>query len=277
MDPIDDQIRSAPIPALADAFSGAGRSLYLVGGYLAWTIIDQLHLPLALAFLLAVGGAALVGLILQVALINPLLGKEGWDSASLIATLGASIVLESGALLIYGPQVKQMPTVVEGQFKIGTVLISNQALIVIATAVLFLVLMSVFLRASRHGLAIRAISQNMDAARLAGVPIRTAFLIVMCISAALAGLAGVLLSSIFYLAPTSGFVPMVKALVVTIFGGLGSVKGTIWAAYTIGLLEAALQVYLGAGWALPGLFLFMIVMLVVRPNGLFGLGEVRRL
>src|SRR5215510_3968126 len=154
-------------------------SLYLVGGYLAWTIIDQLHLPLALAFLLAVASAALVGLILQVALINPLLGKEGWDSASLIATLGASIVLESAALLIYGPQVKQMPTVVEGQFKIGTVLISNQALIVIATAVLFLVLMSVFLRASRHGLAIRAISQNMDAARLAGVPARTAFLIVM--------------------------------------------------------------------------------------------------
>jgi branched-chain amino acid transport system permease protein len=117
----------------------------------------------------------------------------------------------------------------------------------------------------------------MDAARLTGVPARTAFLIVMCISAALAGLAGVLLSSIFYLAPTSGFVPMVKALVVTIFGGLGSVKGTIWAAYIIGFLEAALQVYLGASWALPGLFLFMIVMLTVRPNGLFGLGEVRRL
>ncbi len=78
-------------------------SLYLVGGYLAWTIIDQLQLPLLLAFLLAVAGAALVGLILQIALINPLLGKEGWDSASLIATLGASIVLESGALLIYGP------------------------------------------------------------------------------------------------------------------------------------------------------------------------------
>ncbi len=196
-------------------------SLYLVGGYLAWTIIDQLQLPLVLAFLLAVAGTALV--------------------------------------------------------KISTVLISNQALVVIATAVLFLVLMSVFLRTSRHGLAIRAISQDMDAARLAGVPARRAFLIVMCISAGLAGLAGVLLSSIFYLAPTSGFVPMVKALVVTIFGGLGSVKGTIWAAYTIGLLEAMLQVYLGAGWALPGLFLFMIVMLVVRPNGLFGLGEVRRL
>jgi branched-chain amino acid transport system permease protein len=70
---------------------------------------------------------------------------------------------------------------------------------------------------------------------------------------------------------------MVKSLVVTIFGGLGSVKGTIWAAYVIGLLEAFLTVYLGASWALPGLFLFMIVMLIFRPNGLFGLGEMQRL
>jgi alpha-D-xyloside xylohydrolase len=66
---------------------------------------------------------------------------------------------------------------------------------------------------------------------------------------------------------------MVKALVVTIFGGLGSFKGTIWAAYIIGLLEAFLQVYMGASWALPGLFFFMIVMLIIRPSGLFGLGE----
>jgi branched-chain amino acid transport system permease protein len=87
----------------------------------------------------------------------------------------------------------------------------------------------------------------------------------------------VLLSSVFYLAPTAGFNPMVKALVVTIFGGLGSVKGTIWAAYAIGLLEAFLQVYFGAGAALPGLFLFMIIMLVIRPTGLFGLGEAQRL
>jgi branched-chain amino acid transport system permease protein len=70
---------------------------------------------------------------------------------------------------------------------------------------------------------------------------------------------------------------MVKALVVTIFGGLGSIKGTIWAAYIIGLLEAFLQVYLGPSYALPGLFLFMILMLVIRPRGLFGLGEMQRL
>ena len=252
-------------------------SLYLVGGYLAWTLINELSLPLLLAFVLAVVGTGLVGFIMQVALLNPLLGKPGWDNASLIATVGVSITVESGILLLYGPRVKQIPAVLEGHFKIGSVLISNQGLLLIGLTVVSLFLMSTFLRHSRYGLAIRAISQQMESSRLMGIPTKRIFLIVMCLSAALAGLAGVMLSSVFYLSPTSGFNPMIKALVVTIFGGLGSIKGTIYAAYIIGLLEAFLQVYMGASWALPGLFLFMIVMLVIRPNGLFGLGEMQRL
>lgn len=252
-------------------------SLYLVGGYLAWTAINKAGMPMLLAFGVAVAGAALVGAVMQLAVLNRILGKPGWNNASLIATVGMAIMLDSAVLLIYGARVKSMPLLMEGHFKIGSVLISYNALVIIAVAVLSLYLMSWFLRSSRSGLAIQAVSQQADAARLMGIPTRTVFLIVMTMSAALAGLAGVLLSSIFYLSPTAGFSPMLKALVVTIFGGLGSIKGTIWAAYIIGLLEAFLQVYFGAGAALPGLFLFMIVMLTIRPTGLFGLGEAQRL
>lgn len=252
-------------------------SLYLVGGYLAWTFIDKLSLPLLPAFVFAVVGAGLVGFIMQVMLLNPLLGKPGWDNASLIATVGVSITIESGVLLLYGARVKQISAVFEGHFKVGGVVISKQGLLIIGLTVISLFLMSMFLRRSRYGLAIRAVSQQMESARLMGIPAERIFLIVMCLSAALAGLAGVMLSSIFDLRPTSGFNPMINALVVTIFGGLGSVKGTIYAAYIIGLLETFLQVYMGASWALPGLFLFMIIMLVIRPNGLFGLGETQRL
>lgn len=252
-------------------------SLYLVGGYVAWTLINWYELPLWPAFFMGVIAAALVGLILQITLINPILGKPGWDNASLIATVGASITIESIVLLIYGARVKQMPVALEGQFTLGTISKANQGLLIIVAALISLFLLSAFLRRSRHGMAIRAVSQQTAAAQLMGIPTRQTFLIVMIVSAALAGLAGVLLSSIFYLTPTAGFNPMIKALVVTIFGGLGSIKGTIWAAYIIGLLEAFLIVYMGASWALPGLFLFMIVMLVIRPNGLFGLGEMQRL
>src|SRR5262249_37078405 len=160
---------------------------------------------------------------------------------------------------------KQLPPVVDGGFKVGTTLISYQGLVVIGAAVVCLLLMTIFLRASRLGLAIRAISQNMDAAKLMGIPIVPAFVVVMVVSAALAG---VLLGSILFFTPSGGFTPMLMAMVVTIFGGLGSVGGTIWAAYIIGLMESFLAVYVGPSWALPGIFLFMIAMLVIRPNGL---------
>jgi branched-chain amino acid transport system permease protein len=252
-------------------------SLYLVGGYVAWTALNVLALPALPSFALGVIAAALVGLLIQVLLINRLVGRSSFFNAAMIATVGASIAIDAASLLIYGPRVKQMPPVIKGQFKTLGVVIQYQGLLIIGVAALSLILLSLFLRRSRYGLAIQAVSQQMDAARLMGIPTVLTFMIVMTISGALAGLAGVLLSSVFYLAPTAGFNPMVKALVVTIFGGLGSVKGTIWAAYIIGLLEAFLQVYFGSGWALPGLFLFMMIMLVIRPTGLFGLGEVQRL
>jgi branched-chain amino acid transport system permease protein len=254
-------------------------ALYVVGAYAAWALINLAGLPMLLSFLIAVGVAALMGLVLQTTLINQVIGKPGFDNASLIATVAAATMIESAMLLMFGPQVKTMPPVFEGNLLIPGIQLSirYQDLLVIVIAVASLFAMSAFLRGTRYGMAIRAVSQNMDAAKLMGIPAGQVFLIVMVISAALAGLAGVLLSSIFFLSPFSGFLPMIKALIVTIFGGLGSIKGTIWAAYLIGLLEASLQVYLGASIALPGLFLFMIVMLVIRPNGLFGLGEGRRL
>ncbi len=252
-------------------------ALYIAGAYTAYGVLGTLGLPVPMAFVLAVAGAALIGLAIQVLLITPILENPGRDSASLIATLAASIIVQSVILLLFGGQTKQLPPLIDGGVKVGTTFISYQGLVVIGAAVVCLVLMTVFLHVSRRGLAIRAISQNMDAAKLVGIPIVPAFVVVMVLSAALAGLAGVLLGSILFFTPSGGFTPMLMAMVVTIFGGLGSVTGTIWAAYLIGLMESFLAVYVGSSWALPGIFLFMIVMLVIRPNGLFGLGEGRRL
>ncbi len=252
-------------------------SLYLLGAYLAWTALNILKLPALASFAVGITAAALAGLLIQVLLINRLLNRPSFFNAAMIATVGTSIIIDSSALLVYGPRVKQMPPIIAGQLKISGVVIQYQGLVIILVSAISLILLSLFLRRTRYGLAIQAVSQQMDAALLMGIPAVAIFTTVMAISAGLAGLSGGLLSSVFFIAPSAGFNPMVKALVVTIFGGLGSVKGTIWAAYVIGLLEAFLQVYLGSGWALPGLFLFMIIMLVIRPSGLFGLGEMQRL
>jgi branched-chain amino acid transport system permease protein len=252
-------------------------SLYLVGTYIAWALVTMLKVPMVPALLIAALGAAVVGFGMQTLFLNRILGKPGWDVGSLIVGVGVGMAIDQSILLIFGPRVKQMPPLILGVFKIGRVVINYNFLVVVAVAVISLVLLSVFLSKSRHGLAIQAVSQQPDAAQLMGIPTRTVFLIVMCISAAMAGLAGALLSTVYQVQRESGANAMVMALVVTIFGGLGSVKGTIWAAYLIGLLQSFLMVYLGAGTALPGVFLFMMIMLVIRPSGLFGLGEAQRL
>lgn len=252
-------------------------SLYLVGGYVAWTVVNRLSMPLELAVPISIAGAAVAGLLMYGLFIRPLVGRPGWDSSTLIATVGVGIALEAGALLVFGPQVKDFPSMLEGSFVVERVLVTYQALLVIAVAAVCLVGVNVYLRASRTGMAIRAVSQDVQAASLMGIPINATFGIVIALSAGLAGLAGVLLSSTFYLSPTSGFTPMILAVVVTILGGLGSIKGTIVAAYSIGLIESSVNVYFGSSWGQPVLFGTMIAVLTVRPNGLFGVGEVRRL
>jgi branched-chain amino acid transport system permease protein len=252
-------------------------ALYVVGAYAAWTVLNVAGLPLAVAIPAAVVVAGVFGLAMHTVAIRPMLGKTGWDSASIIATVGIAIALQAAALLLFGPRVKQIPAVIDGSMIVAGTRISFQGLVLVGVAALSLAGLYLYLRSSRQGMAIRAVSQQMDAANLMGIPVERTFALVMVISAGLAGLAGVLLSSIFFLSPTSGFTPMIIALLVTIFGGLGSVKGTIVAAYLIGLLQSSVQVYAGPRFALPALFLFMIAVLVVRPNGLFGVAEARRL
>lgn len=252
-------------------------ALYVVGAYAAWTIINVAGLPLLVAIPSAVFAAAIVGFAMHVFAIRPMLGRPGWDSASIIATVGVGIALQAVALLLFGPQVKRIPALVGGSVVVSEVRISFQGMIVVGVAVVSLLALYFYLRTSRQGMAIRAVSQNMDAAALMGVPVERTYALVIVLSAGLAGLAGVMLSSIFFLSPTSGFTPMIIALLVTIFGGLGSVKGTIVAAYVIGIFQASIQVFVGPSYALPGLFLFMIAVLIIKPRGLYGVVEAQRL
>lgn len=252
-------------------------ALFVVGAYAAWTVINVVGLPLGLAIPLAIVAAAIVGYLMHATVVRPLLGKAGWDSASIIATVGVGIALQAAILLLYGPRVKQIPAIVPGSTVISSVRFSYQGMIIVAVAALSLAALYIYLRSSRRGMAIRAVSQHMDAASLVGVPVERTYGLVMIISAALAGLAGVLISAVLFLSPTSGFTPMIVALLVTIFGGLGSVKGTIVAAFLIGILESSVQVYVGGSYALPVVFLFIIGMLIVRPSGLYGVPEPQRL
>jgi branched-chain amino acid transport system permease protein len=253
-------------------------AIFVLAAYVAFALgATFLHLPVLLTFALAIVAAGVLGMLMYTGVVRPMLGRPGWNEAAWIATLGISLIIENAALVLFGGETRAIPTVLSGALRKSGVVITFQGIFVVVVAISALLILNFFLRRSRHGLAIRAISQDGNAARLMGVRVQQAFLIVLVVSAALAGLAGVLLSSTLYLSPTSGLQPMLLALIVTIFGGLGSVKGTILAAYIVGTIEAFAEVYVGVGLALPILFVFIIAVLIIRPNGLFGTVEGSRL
>ena len=127
-----------------------------------------------------------------------------------------------------------------------------------------------FLNSTRLGSAVRAVGQNREQAALLGMNEHALFALSFGLAAALAALAGILLGSRSFITPELGNEPLVKALIVAIFGGLSSLMGTIGGAYIIGLMEAFCMYFVGLYWTPAVLFLVMITTLLIRPTGLFG-------
>jgi branched-chain amino acid transport system permease protein len=252
-------------------------ALFVVGAYAAYWVVAFLHLPIVVALPFGVAAAAAFAYLMHMVFIRPVIGKPGFDNSTLVATVGISIAVSAAALLIFNPQYKVVPAVLPGYAIVSGVQITYQGLLVIGTSLALFTVVYLFLTYTRQGMAIRAVSQQTEAASLMAIPVVQTYGIVLAISGGLAGLAGVLLSSSFFLNPNSGFNPMIQALIVTIFGGLGSIRGALVAGFVIGVFESFVEVFFSVAWAQPGVFILIILMLIVRPNGLFGIGEVRRL
>jgi branched-chain amino acid transport system permease protein len=255
-------------------------AMVIVGGYASWMLFDSLGWGPVAGIVVASIVAFAFGVFTQQVAVRPLIGRKGFDfeMTAFISTFALAIVLSNLALRIYGARNKAVPPVVRGRLHLlDGVSVSYHSLILAAIAIGTLVALGLFLSKTRYGLGIGAVAQQLDAARLMGIPVNRVYNLTMGVSSALAGVAGVLLGSIFFVSPNSGDLPLLKALIVAIFGGLGSVRGTIAAAYIIGLLEALISLYFGVKWSLPVLFVVIIVVLLIRPTGLYGKPEEARL
>lgn len=243
-----------------------------VGAFVAWQVgVAEAWNAGAIAGL-AVAIAALVGLgcLVEITLVRPFVGRRDQVLICVITTLAAMTMLQNGVLLTWGPRLKQLPPLVSGTFTLLGVTIAAHEAVILVLAPAVLVALWLFLQRTRTGAAIRAVGQNPEAATLMGLNVRALYALAFSLSAGLAGLAGVLLGSIRFISPELGVEPLTKALIVAIFGGLGSIGGTIGGAYVIGLFEAICTYAIGL-YATPAvLFAAMIGVLMVRPTGLFG-------
>jgi len=251
----------------------------VIGGYVAWYVTSKLGMPFAVGFLVAGVVGMGVGLFTYIVILRPLLGigSPRWDIATIIASVGMAIVIEALVLQIFGPRLKSLPAAVDGAFAVGVTVIRYNALFVGLLAIAILIVTNWFLKNTRNGIALRAVASDINTANLIGIPGRKIFAVTVAVSSALTTTAGVLLGSFYFLRPDSGQNPMLTAIVVVVFGGLGSIRGAIAAAYIIGFVQAAVSVLFGVKWAMPALFSFMIIMLIFRPYGLYGKPDEARI
>jgi branched-chain amino acid transport system permease protein len=248
-------------------------SMVMVGGFVGWGIMTTAGLSPVLAIVAAFAATFGLGVLTQLVSVQPLLGRRGVDfeMITFITTFAVAIVLANVALQIWGAGQRNVPNVVDGSVKIyNGVSLSYQSMVMAGVSIAIIVAFGVFLTRSRYGIAIRAIAQDIDAARLMGVPIRRVFPLVMGFASSLAGIAGVFLAAQYFASPVAGDQPLLIALIVVVFGGLGSLPGTIYAAYVIGLVQATASTLIGTTWSLPILYAVILVVLLVRPQGLLG-------
>lgn len=253
-------------------------TLTMVGGFVAWGLITVLGLPpivgAGAAFVVAFG----LGVVIYRLAVAPLIGHKDFELVGFISTLAVAMIMQNAMLLVFGARNKPVDPLLPGSLPLPfQITVTWHQVLMAGVAIAVLIALQFFLTRSRHGLAVVAVAQNLDAAKLMGVDARRIYAATMGLSAGLAAIAGVLLAPIFFVSPNAGDIPLLKAIIVAIFGGMGSVRGTILGAFVIGLVEAVASTYLGAKFALPVLFGVVFVALTVRPNGLFGLSQETRL
>ncbi len=251
-------------------------ALMMLGAYISWLAAAWLQLPPEVGLPLSVLSLTIVGFLLYLLLIAPIQKRPGAETNTFIATAGFALALECLAQIIFGPRNKSQPFALEGVIQFAKITISYQHILILIVAASALLVLDAFLRRTRTGLAIRATAQQPVAAQLMGIRRDTIFLLVVGLSTGLAAISGILLSSIYFIAPTFGFHPMLKSFIVCILGGLGNVRGTLYAAFMIGITEAVVSLFLGVRYALPVMFGLVILVLIFRPYGLFGQPEVLR-
>jgi branched-chain amino acid transport system permease protein len=256
-----------------DVINVAHGEFFAVGGYLAFAAVVLLHLPGAMGVLGAAVGTFLLGLCVYPLLIAPLkrrLGGRPQGPLYLVLTLGLSTFLQSSLLAIAGGDYLRVPPQVSGILDLGVTAVSHQRLLVLGAAAVLLTALFAFLRFHPEGLAVRAVALNPDAAQAMGINLPRIFALTLALGVALAGVGGALMAPLFNVYPAVGFPLTIKAFAITILGGMGNPAGALVASFLVSIAESLSVMVIPSQWQNLIAFAVMIVMLLVRPRGLFG-------
>ena len=247
----------------------AHTAFYMLAAYCFYALLVTTGLGVVLAALLSVLAVTVLSVLCYRIIIEPVREHQ---SAVLIATIALGLIFQESMLLLHGGSFLGIPSAIEGVVRVGGVSIPYQRLLVLMVAAVMLVATWFLLYRTRLGLAIRATANDLEVAELLGMNVNRVAMATVALSVALAAVAGVVVAPVYVVDPFMWLAPLVTVLAIVVLGGLGSLKGSLIGALVIGYVEAITVFALPAGAYLKGAMALsiMVVVLLVRPEGLFG-------
>ncbi|MCC6611768.1 MAG: branched-chain amino acid ABC transporter permease [Burkholderiales bacterium] len=239
--------------------------MYMIAAFLVYALVGSLGWNYYLVVVLSALALGVFGAILERALFRPFVGRE---LQGMIMALAVSITLQAVAFILFGPNDLSVPRPITGVFDVGPMVIPRDRVAVGASALVVLLAFYVFMRYTKTGLAMRAVVQDEDIASIYGVRPKIIHPLAFGIGAMLAGFAGALMAPIYTIHPYMGAQPMLKAFIVVILGGLGSVPGAVLGGIILGLLESLFATLVNTTVATMVCFGIVVLILLFKPTGL---------
>ena len=263
----------ALIFGVANLINFAHGSVYTVGAYIGWACITFLHTPLPLTILIVVVGCGALGMAIERFGLRPLQGSS--RIAPLLATIGISLILDQVVQLVFSPDPRSLPSQLpDWRIQIGGGTIGALDLLIAGVGTASAAVLYLFLRFTRLGWAVRATAQDSDAAQQMGVDIHAVNATVFAIASALGGIGGLLVGMYYNnIDPGMSFNATLKGVVAQMIGGLGNVPGAIAGSMILGLTESYGIALLGTSYRNLFAFVLLILVLMLRPNGIFSHGR----
>jgi branched-chain amino acid transport system permease protein len=247
-------------------FSQGG--IYVIAAYVVYFCITSLSIP----WYIAIFVAALVGAIMAYSFERFLYRR--WrgrtDHIQLLCAIALFFLLANLAIYLWTAKSLNLEHYIKGVVNIFGVGVSYQRLMIIAVVIILFVVINLFLKKTKTGKAIRAATQDIEVAPWMGIDINKVFSIIFAMGGALSGIAAALIAPVFAVYPMMGELPVLKALVVVILGGKGSLGGTLIAGMGLGVLESLAAGYISTSYQHGYAFIILLIVLIFRPQGLFG-------
>ena len=257
---------------IAKMLNFAHGDVIMVGAYISFCVTSYLGLPAWVSVIAAVVVCTLLGITIEGLAYKPLRGTP--SLAVLITAIGVSYFLQNAAQLIWSSSPKNFTSIVTMKpisLADGKIVITGEVLLTVAVCILVMVGLTLFTGKTRTGKAMRAVSEDRDAAQLMGINVNQTISTTFAIGSALAAVAGVLLcSTVPTLQPTTGSMPGIRAFTAAVFGGIGSIPGAMLGGILLGIIETFSKAYLSTQFSDAIVFSVLIIILLVKPAGLLG-------